>query len=36
MGIFAETAGMDINEFRRIIETDIGSADTDIYQALTR
>ena len=26
MAVFAQTAGMDVNEFRRIIETDIGSA----------
>lgn len=26
MAVFAQTAGMDINEFRRLIETDIGSA----------
>jgi TP901 family phage tail tape measure protein len=26
MSVFAETAGMDINEFRRLIETDIGEA----------
>lgn len=26
MSVFAETAGMDINQFRRLIETDIGEA----------
>ena len=26
MAVFAQTAGMDVNQFRRIIETDIGSA----------
>ncbi len=28
MAVFAETAGMDVHEFRRLIETDIGEAAT--------
>ncbi len=36
MAVFAETAGMDINDFRRIIETDIGSAAQIFLSGINR
>ena len=36
MAVFAETAGMDVNEFRRIIETDIGSAAQIFLSGINR
>ena len=36
MAVFAETAGVDINQFRRIIETDIGSAAQIFLEGLNK
>ena len=36
MAVFAETAGMDINQFRRVVETDIGSAAQIFLEGLNK
>ena len=36
MAVFAETAGMDVNQFRRVVETDIGSAAQIFLEGLNK